>query len=56
MVGDTLKKAGIEHDEALVNIRDLGDTEYGTSKVSVAERRVFLSSSLFSSKYHCSPF
>ncbi|KAE8799424.1 phosphoglucan phosphatase LSF1, chloroplastic [Hordeum vulgare] len=37
MVGDTLKKAGTDHNEGLVSIKDLGDTEYGTSKVSIAE-------------------
>ncbi|VAH23714.1 unnamed protein product [Triticum turgidum subsp. durum] len=37
MVGDTLKKAGTVHNEGLVSIKDLGDTEYGTSKVSIAE-------------------
>uniref|UniRef100_M8B1T3 AMP-activated protein kinase glycogen-binding domain-containing protein n=1 Tax=Aegilops tauschii TaxID=37682 RepID=M8B1T3_AEGTA len=37
MVGDTLKKAGTDHNEGLVRIKDLGDTEYGTSKVSIAE-------------------
>ena len=42
MVGDTLKKAGNDQSEGLVNIKDLGDTEYGTSKVSIAERRVLL--------------
>lgn len=30
MVGDTLKKAGTDHNEGLVSIKDLGDTEYGT--------------------------
>ena len=32
MVGDTLKKAGGDG-EGLVTIKDLGDTEYGTSNV-----------------------
>jgi hypothetical protein len=48
MVGDTLKKAGNDQNEGLLNIKDLGDTEYGTSKVSIDERRVFFSSSFFS--------
>jgi hypothetical protein len=42
MVGDTLKKAGNDQNEGLLNIKDLGDTEYDTSKVSIAERRLFL--------------
>ena len=42
MVGDTLKKAGNDQSEGLVNIKDLSDTEYGNSKVSIAERRVLL--------------
>jgi hypothetical protein len=32
MVGDTLKKAGAS-EQGLVTIKDLGDTEYGTSNV-----------------------
>jgi len=32
MVGDTLKKAGAG-EQGLVTIKDLGDTEYGTSNV-----------------------
>lgn len=46
MVGDTLKKAGSREGVGLVDIRDLGDTEYGTSKVSLAET-VFLCSSVY---------
>uniref|UniRef100_A0A0D9X7E7 Uncharacterized protein n=1 Tax=Leersia perrieri TaxID=77586 RepID=A0A0D9X7E7_9ORYZ len=49
MVGDTLKKAGSREGVGLVDIKDLGDTEYGTSKVSLAEI-VFLWSSSFSAK------
>jgi hypothetical protein len=46
MVGDTLKKAG-GGEQSLVTIKDLGDTEYGTTNVvmfhsSKHESQVFL--------------
>lgn len=42
MVGDTLKKASNDQSGGFVSIKDLGDTEYGTSKVSIVERKVSL--------------